>query len=154
MVPRIAPVFILLLVLILPFARPDAQAAWSFSFTAPEQGAALGFKDLRWGGSSMADVKRVIGMPDEVLSGEQMYPVINNFVYYDTAGSGASTVFVFENGLLVGLHYRTPDKQLIDITYFLQNNGDYMLNNPLRAGYMGYYPDFGFYQMPYGRQRF
>ncbi|MBK8189240.1 MAG: hypothetical protein IPK79_02195 [Vampirovibrionales bacterium] len=139
--------------MILSLAHPYAQAAWSFSFTAPDQGAAaLGFKDLRWGGSSMADVKRIIGMPDEVLSGEQMYPVINNFVYYDEGGSGASTIFVFENGLLVGLHYRSAENQLVDITYFLQNNGDYAMNNPLRAGYMGYFPDFGFYQMPYGRR--
>lgn len=100
-----------------------------------------GFQNLVYGSSSFNDVTSVVGrQPDEIVRSERMYPVITNFYYYDENKSGAATVFVFENGMLVGLQYKSPDNQFIDFTYCLQNNGDRRLNNPYLAGYQGYFP--------------
>jgi hypothetical protein len=104
------------------------------------------FGSLVCGASTPADVQRVAGPPDEVVHSEQMFPVIENYYYYDAEGSGSASIFVFQNGLLVGLHYKSPDNQLVDLTYFLTNNGDMALNRQLNAGYAGYYPTFPFYQ--------
>jgi hypothetical protein len=99
------------------------------------------FQNLVYGSSSEGDVTRVMGKePDEVVRGEQMFPVIENYYYYDENKSGAATVFVFENGMLVGLQMKTAGNQFVDLTYFLANNGDRYLNSPLLNGYMPYYP--------------
>jgi hypothetical protein len=104
------------------------------------------FQNLTYGMSSYTDVENAVGHPpDEVLNSGQMYPVVTNYVYYDEKKTGAASIFVFENGFLVGLQYRSPDNQFIDFTYCLQNNGDRALNYPYMAGYMGYYPYFPLY---------
>jgi hypothetical protein len=101
------------------------------------------FQELVYGGSSQADVVRVMGVPpDEVVHAGQMFPVIENYYYYDEDKSGAATVFVFENSLLVGLQMKTAANQFVDMTYFLANNGDRTLNQPMLGGYMQYYPWF------------
>jgi hypothetical protein len=101
------------------------------------------FQNLVYGSSSSVDVVRVMGQqPDEILRSEQMFPVVENFFYYDADKSGAATVFVFENGLLVGMHLKTAGNQYIDCTYFLTDNGDRQLNNPLLQNYSPYYSYF------------
>ena len=146
------------------FAKPYNFRRWIFSsllivvwgFLAFSPGYALqnatpwttekSFQNLTYGMSSFNDVQSVIGKPpDEVLSSGQMYPVITNYIYYDENKTGAASVFVFENGFLVGLQYRSPDNQYVDFTYCLQNNGDRRLNSPYLAGYMPYYPYFPLY---------
>jgi hypothetical protein len=103
-------------------------------------------QNLVYGSSSFNDVTSAVGrQPDDIVRSQSMYPVITNFYYYDENKSGAATVFVFENGLLVGLQYKSPDNQFVDFTYCLQNNGDRRLNNPYLAGYQGYYPYFPLY---------
>lgn len=100
-------------------------------------------QNLVYGSSSFNDVTAAVGrQPDDIVRSEWMYPVITNFYYFDDNKSGAATVFVFENGLLVGLQYKSPDNQFIDFTYCLQNNGDRRLNNPYLAGYQNYYSNF------------
>lgn len=103
----------------------------------------MSFQSLVYGGSSTVDVVRVMGQqPDEIVRSEQMFPVVENFYYYDENKSGAATVFVFENGLLAGMHLKTAGNQFIDCTYFLTNNGDRMLNNPMLQNYSPYYSYF------------
>jgi len=100
-----------------------------------------GFQNLVYGFSSFSDVQAAVGRPpDEILHSEQMYPLIQNFYYYDENKSGAATVFVFENGLLVGLQYKSPDNQFVDLTYCLQDNGDRTRNYSALGGYQSYYP--------------
>ncbi len=104
------------------------------------------FQNLVYGGSSAVDVQQALGQPpDEIVRSEQIYPLIENYYYYEANGSGAATVFVFENGLLVGLHYRSPSNQYIDLTSILANNGDRFLNRQLNQGMRGYFPMFPFY---------
>lgn len=106
------------------------------------------FQNLVYGSSSYNDVITVVGRPpDDIIRSQSMYPLITNFYYYDDDKSGAATVFVFENGMLLGLHYRSPDNQLLDMTYCLQTQGDRVLNYPYLAGYQGYYPYFPMYTM-------
>lgn len=101
----------------------------------------VSFQSLVYGASSTADVVRVMGQPpDEMIKAEQMFPVVENLYYYDPDKSGAATVFVFENGLLVGLQLKTPGDQFVDLTYMLTNNDDRSLNSPMLGGYMPYYP--------------
>lgn len=103
----------------------------------------VSFQSLVYGSSSAADVVRVMGnQPDEVIRGEQMFPVIENYYYYDADKSGSASIFVFENGLLVGLQMLTSGQQLVDMTYLLPSNGDRSLNQPMLGGYMPYYPVF------------
>lgn len=103
----------------------------------------MSFQSLVYGGSSTVDVVRAMGQqPDEILRSEQMFPVVENFYYYDENKSGAATVFVFEGGLLAGMHLKTAGNQFIDCTYFLTNNGDRMLNNPMLQNYSPYYSYF------------
>ncbi len=137
----------LLLLLNVTIIQAGMQRAFSFSFSDPNSNSAMtfGFKDLRYGGSSGPDVQRILGAPDEIVHSQQMYPVVENYYYYADSGSGAATVFVFENGLLVGMHYKSPDNQYVDLTYFLIDNGDRLLNFPLNAGYQGYFPFFNHY---------
>jgi hypothetical protein len=105
-------------------------------------------QNLVYGSSSFNDVTMSLGRPpDEIVRSEQMYPPIVNFYYFDENKSGAATVFVFENGLLVGMQYKSSDNQYVDISYFLQNNGDRQLNFPYTAGYQGYFPFFPLYGM-------
>lgn len=105
-----------------------------------------GFENLVYGSSTASDVIGVMGRyPDDVLRAEQMFPVVENFYYYDEEGTGAASVFVFENGFLVGLHSRSPNNQFVDLTYFLPNNGDRFLNSPLTAGYLPYFHRFPLY---------
>lgn len=101
------------------------------------------FQELVYGSSSQADVVRVMGMPpDEVVHAGQMFPVIENYYYYDEDKSGAATVFVFENNMLVGLQMKTAANQFVDMSYFLANNGDRQMNQFMLGGYMPYYPWF------------
>jgi hypothetical protein len=123
--------------IILPVHALQNATPWS---------AERSFQNLVYGSSSFNDVRMAMGKPpDEVVNSEQMFPPIVNFNYYDENKSGAATVFVFENGLLVGLQYKSADNQYIDLTYFLQNNGDRALNLPYTAGYFPYYPYFPMY---------
>lgn len=130
----------LLGVLLLAFAfMPNAFCGNLATPWTPE----VNFRNLVYGASSTADVVRVMGQPpDEVLHSEQMFPVVENFFYYDADKSGAATVFVFENGLLVGMHLKTEGNQYIDCTYFLTDNGDRQLNNPMLQNYSPYYSYF------------
>lgn len=106
----------------------------------------ISFQNLVYGSSSFGDVQRIMGKaPDEVLRSEQMYPIVDNYYYYDEQGTGAATVFVFEDSFLVGLHYKSPENQFIDFTYFLTSNFDRNLNSPYLAGYQGYFPYFPLY---------
>jgi len=106
----------------------------------------LSFQDLVYGASSTVDVQRIMGEPpDEIVKTAQMFPVIENYYYYENGGTGAATVFVFENGLLVGLHYKSPQNQYMDLTSFLMNNGDRLLNSPMLGGFRGYFPLFPLY---------
>jgi hypothetical protein len=103
-------------------------------------------QNLVYGSSSYNDVTSALGrQPDDIINSQQMYPIITNFLYYDENKTGAATVFVFENGLLVGMQYKSPDNQLVDLTYFLQNNADRYYNAPYAAGYQRYYPNFPLY---------
>ncbi|MBX2861188.1 MAG: hypothetical protein KTR14_08130 [Vampirovibrio sp.] len=109
----------------------------------------IGPQSLVYAASTTVDVQRAIGHPDEVVKSQQMYPVVENYIYYEEGGTGAATVMVFENGLLVGMHYRSPSNQMVDLTYFLLNNGDRRLNYPALAGFRGYSPYFPLYQAPF-----
>jgi hypothetical protein len=128
--------FMLVVLTVLPgdsIARTGATP-WS-----PESG----MQSLVYGSSSQWDVTQAIGrQPDQIVRAEQMYPVVENSYYFDENGSGAATIFVFENGLLVGMHYKSPKNHMVDLTYCLANNGDRRLNWPMLAGYQGYYPYF------------
>lgn len=104
------------------------------------------YQNLTYGSSTYNDVISTVGhSPDEIVSSGQMYPVVENFYYYDENKTGAATVFVFENGLLVGLQYKSPDNQFVDLTYVLQYNGDRMVNYSALGGYQSYYPYFPLY---------
>lgn len=132
----------ILLAVLLLFSNLPTQAR---TVATPWSGQ-VGFQNLVIGSSSLNDVQMALGEPpSEILRSEQMYPVVENAYYYDASGSGAATVFVFENGMLVGMYYRSPDNQFMDLSYFLVNNGDRRLHWPLLAGYRGYYPYFPLY---------
>lgn len=134
----------ILLILLLVFATAGQLAEARFGnnyFSEP------GFQDLIYGASTPMDVQSALGQPpDEVVKTESMYPVIENHYYYADDGSGAATVFVFENGLLMGMSLKTAENQFIDLSYFLIDNGDRRLNAPLRAGYRGFYPIYPLYE--------
>lgn len=99
------------------------------------------FQNLVYGSSSMLDVQAAIGRPaDEFVQSTEMYPVIQNMVYYEEGGTGAASVFVLENGLLVGLFYKSPTDQYLDFTFVLTDNGSRAFNYPLNAGYQGFFP--------------
>jgi hypothetical protein len=107
----------------------------------------VGFQNLVYGSSTSLDVQRVMGRAaDQIVKSEQMMPIVENWYYFEEGGSGAATLFVFENNLLVGLHYKSRDNQLVDLTYFLPNNGDRRLNAPALGGYASYSPYFPFYE--------
>lgn len=132
-----------LLVALLFFFTPPSAQGRTVATPWSEQ---TGVQNLVVGSSTMGDVQRALGeAPSEILRSEQMYPVLENAYYYDESGNGAATVFVFENGMLVGMFYRSPDNQFADLTYFLTNNGDRLRNWPMLAGYRGYYPYFPMY---------
>lgn len=100
------------------------------------------FQNLVYGGSTTGDVHQIMrSMPDEVVKNSTMYPVIENHYYFESGGTGAATVFVFENGLLVGMLYKSSNNQLVDLTHFLPNNGDRVINQPMLGNYRGYYPN-------------
>jgi hypothetical protein len=121
---------------------PQAFALQNATPWSPERSV----QNLVYGSSSYNDVQTVIGRPpDDIVRSEQMYPIITNFYYYDEAKTGAATVFIFENGMLVGMQYKSPDNQFVDLTYFLQNNGDRNLTVPYLAEYQRYYPYFPLY---------
>jgi hypothetical protein len=141
----LAVVFGCLTLLIFPGVL--VSPGWAHSVFAPwAPSNQQDFGSLVCGSSTPLDVQRVAGPPDEVVHSEQMFPVIENYYYYDNEGSGSASVFVFQNGLLVGLHYKSSNDQLIDMTSFLTNNGDTQLNRQLNAGYAGYYTNFPFYE--------
>lgn len=121
------------------------QAGWALQNATPWS-PERSFQNLVYGSSSFNDVTMVLGRPpDEIVRSQQMYPPIVNFYYFDENKSGAATVFVFENGFLVGMQYKSPENQYVDMTYFLRNNGDRSLNLPYVAGYQNYYPYFPLY---------
>lgn len=121
------------------------SAAWALQNATPWT-AERSFQNLVYGSSSFNDVTMTLGrQPDEIVRSQQMYPPVVNFYYFDENKSGAATVFVFENGLLVGMQYKSPDNQYVDMSYFLQNNGDRQLNFPYNAGYQGYFPYYPLY---------
>lgn len=123
-----------------------AAAQYAVTQTNTQQIWDKGFQNLVYGGSTTIDVQHAVGEPpDQIIRSQTMYPVIENYYYFDNNGSNAATVFVFENGLLVGLHYKSPQNQYIDLTYVLANNGDRQLNRQLRGGMRGYFPYFPFY---------
>lgn len=102
----------------------------------------LGFQNLVYGASSTSDVVQIMGRyPDDLVKSEQMYPLVENYYYYEEGGTGAGTVFVFENGFLVGLLYKSSQNQYMDFTYFLPNNGDRTINNPILGRMRSYYPN-------------
>jgi hypothetical protein len=105
----------------------------------------MDFQNLVYGASTTVDVHKIVGTPDEIIRTEQMYPVIENYYYFEEGGSGAATVFVFENGLLVGLFVKSGDNNYIDITYFLPNNGDRIINMPIMGQMQGWFPNFPMY---------
>jgi hypothetical protein len=108
-----------------------------------------GLQNLVLGSSTINDVQRALGKPpDEYIQSEQMFPVIQNAFYYDEKKSGAASVFVFQNGLLAGLFYKSPNSQLVDLSYFLQNNGDVGLNSGLNAGFQPYFFQPQFFAPP------
>jgi hypothetical protein len=124
------------------FLSSESQALQSVTPWTTEKS----FQNLVYGSSSYNDVISVIGrQPDEIVHSQQMYPVVENFYYFDENKTGAATVFVFENGLLVGLQYKSADNQYMDLSYCLQNNGDRTLNYATLGGYMPYYPYFPLY---------
>jgi hypothetical protein len=125
-----------------------------FSFMAPAFARSattpwtdqVSFQNLVYGSSSTNDVVLVMGaQPDDIVRSEQMYPVVENYYYYDKEKSGGASVFVFENGLLVGLELKTATNQMIDLTSFLPNNGDRLITYPALGGYQQYYP---YYAIP------
>ncbi len=121
--------------------------AWALQNATPWS-AERSVQNLVYGSSSFNDVTMSLGRsPDEIVRSEQMYPPVVNFYYFDENKSGAATVFVFENGLLVGMQYKSPDNQYVDVSYFLQNNGDRQLNLPYAGGYQSYFPFFPLYGM-------
>lgn len=122
-------------------------SAWALQNATPWT-SERSVQNLVYGSSSFNDVTMALGRaPDEIVRSEQMYPPIVNFYYFDESKSGAATVFVFENGFLVGMQYKSPDNQYVDMSYFLQNRGDRQLNYPYTGGYQGYYPYFPLYGM-------
>lgn len=124
------------------FISLPSQAIQSVTPWSPEKS----FQNLTYGASSYSDVVSVIGRsPDEIVRSEQMYPIIENFYYFDENKSGAATVFVFENGLLVGLQYKSPDNQYVDLSYCLQSNGDRNLHYSALGGTQAYFPYFPLY---------
>lgn len=128
------------------FSSPGAQARSAATPWTSE----MGFQNLVYGSSSTNDVVQVMGAPpDDILRSNSMFPPVENFFYYDEDKSGAATVFVFENGFLVGMHLKTPDNQLVDMTYFLINNGDRRLQNPMLGGVNPYFFNPRFYTTPW-----
>lgn len=101
-------------------------------------------------GASTNDVVRALGRPpDDIVRGEIMAPTIENFYYFDEDKSGAATIFVFEAGFLVGMHLKSPENQLMDVTYFLPNNGNRRLLNPVMGGMQTYWFRNRFVSMPW-----
>jgi hypothetical protein len=128
--------FCLLLGLILISIPAEVQARTGATPWSSE----VNFQSLVYGSSTTNDVVRALGRPaDEIVRYEQMYPTIENLYYYDEDKSGAATVFVFESGFLVGMQLKTANNQLVDLTYFLTDNGDRRLLNPIMGGYTPYY---------------
>ncbi len=128
--------------LCLPLSILPCQARSTMTPWSNEGGVA----NLVYGSSSPLDVQQALGrMPDQTVSSGQMYPVVTNDYYFDEKGSGAATVFVFENGFLVGMHYKSATNHFLDLTYLLINAGDRWLNSPFLQGYRAYYPNFDFF---------
>jgi hypothetical protein len=106
-----------------------------------------GVQALVYGASTPWDVRMVTGTePNEIVRSEQMFPVLENHLYYEDS-SGAATIFIFENNLLVGMTYRSADDQYLDLTSLLVNNGDRTVQAPNLAGYRGYFPWFPLYSV-------
>jgi hypothetical protein len=121
----------------LPAAAMQTGTPWT-----PEKS----YQNLTYGASSYNDVISIVGHPpDEIVNSGQMYPLVENFYYFDENKTGAATVFVFENGLLVGLQYKSPDNQYVDLSYVLQYNGDRTVNYAALGGYQAYFPYFPLY---------
>jgi hypothetical protein len=107
-----------------------------------------GFQNLVYGASTTGEVLRVMGAyPDEIVKTQQMTPVIENYYYYDAEGSGAATVFVFQNNFLAGLMYKSSSNQYMDLTYFLPNNGDMNVNSAILGNMRGYFPNLPLYSL-------
>lgn len=108
-----------------------------------------GFQNLVYGASTSSDVQRIVGrFPDAIVRQEQIFPVVENYYFYeegDKGQMGPATVFVFENNLLVGLLYKSSTQQWADLTYFIYDNGDRSINAPIQAGFQSYYPNLPLY---------
>jgi hypothetical protein len=137
--------FIAVAALTLSAAAMLFSSAWAIQSVTPWS-PEKSVQNLVYGSSSYSDVTGALGrQPDEIVHSDQMYPVIDNFYYYDENKTGAATVFVFENGMLVGMQYKSPDNQYVDLTYFLQSNGDRNLHYSALGDYQSYYPYFPLY---------
>ncbi len=132
-------IFILLL---LASPMPTVEARSAFSPWEFDQG----LQNLVYGATTGADLVRIMGEPpDDIVRDEQMYPLIENHYYFDEGGTGAATVFVFQNNFLVGLLYKSPSNQFVDLTSFLPNNGDSRINNQIMGGFRGFFPNYPVY---------
>jgi hypothetical protein len=102
----------------------------------------ISYANLIYGASTPYDIQQMLGRtPDEIVRQEQMMPVIEQHYFYDMESqNGSASVFVFENNLLVGLLYKSPANQFVDLTSTLMNNGDRQINQPVMGGFQGYYP--------------
>lgn len=107
----------------------------------------LNFQDLIFGSTTTNQVRIIMGRePDDIVRSEQLYPVIENHYFYEEGGTGAASVFVFENGFLAGLHYKSANNQYMDLTYLLPSLGDRQMNARFfGSGYSSYYPYFPLY---------
>ncbi|MEB3244879.1 MAG: hypothetical protein VKJ06_02710 [Vampirovibrionales bacterium] len=140
----------LLLILALLFSTTALKASALSNFSPADGNQYAGVGELVYGASSPLDVTRALGRaPDNIVKAEWMFPVIENYYYHDNQDTNApATVFVFEGGLLAGMYFMTAQKQLTDITFMLQENGDRSLNRDLNAGYLGFYPSLPYLTSP------
>jgi hypothetical protein len=106
-----------------------------------------GLQNLVYGSSTPGDVHAILGAPNDIQHYEQMYPVLEEDYYYSEDKSGAASVFVFENNVLVGFYYKSPNNQVIDLSYFLPNNNDRSLTTPYLGQYSTFSPQYPFYSM-------
>jgi hypothetical protein len=130
------------LILLCPVAHARSAATpWTMDQT---------FQNLVYGASTPPEVVRIVGRyPDEIVKADQMAPAILNYYYFDE--QNRATVFVFENNFLVALLYRSASDQYVDLTSFLPNVGDRMINSQILGNTMGYFPNlpmFNPFMMP------
>lgn len=136
---------VLLPCLLLPAMQPKFTPVAAARSAVTPWTSEIDLQNLVYGASTPTDVQRILGVPDDIIRAEQMYPVVENYYYYDPDGGGAATVFVFESNLLAGLLFKSRNHQFVDLTYFLPNNGDRQINQPILGEMRGYYPNLPLY---------